>query len=309
MFIKPANRRYVKNSLLIANVALSIIFTCLLIFGLIVVKPKTVAQATNAAQYYLLDLNHLPQGLDTVEPDYIGRENEVASSELDDRSKARSEVNIVTSAGDEAPKIAIIITNLGLSKKINDLALKLPPQISFGVIPYSDSMQAFINDAQSKGHEIYISLPNFIVADEENHLSEENSHRFNDWLNIYGKYKGIYSGHNIISDNLYNFQNLLKQVEDKNILLIMGSVADNAANSKSFSCKNIIHPQVMVGLEADEDDIRKDLEQLEKQAKANKKVIGYATGYLLTIDLIHKWLPTLKSQGIELVPLSSAVGW
>lgn len=309
MFIKLANRRYVKNCLLIANIALSAIFICLLVFGLTVIRPKTVAQATAAAQYYLLDLNHLPQGLDTVEPDYIGHENNSTTKEFDGESVASNQTNIIDSTDNETPKIVILVANLGLSKKINELALKLPPQISLGVIPYSNSLQAFINEAQGRGHEIYTSLPNFVVAGGEDQHREENNHKFNDWLNMYGKYKGVYSGHTINNENSHNFHSLLKQIEDKNLLLILGSVADATAIAISPSHKNIIRPHVIIGLEADEDEINKNLEQLIKQAKADKKAIGYANGYLLTIELIHKWLPTIKSQGIELVPISSAVGW
>lgn len=308
MFIKPAKRKYVKNCLLVASAFLGIIFVGLFIFGLCVVRPNIIAQATSSAQYYLLDLNHLPQNLDTVEPDYIGQENNLASKEFDTNIRASDEINSIPNfAGEEIPKIAILVTNLGLSKRINDLALQLPAQISLGVIPYSNSLQTFLTDAQAKGHEVYISLPNFVANGGEHHQSSEDERKFDDWFNVYGKYKGIYSNHVAVNDS-HSFQHLLKQIEDKNLLFVIGLAQNPDLVAKSLGHKNIIYPLIMIGLEADAHEIKKNLDQLVRQAKLNKKALGYANGYLLTIEMINKWLPSLKSQGIELVPVSSLEG-
>lgn len=303
MFIKPAKRKYVKNCLLVASTFLGVIFVGLFIFGLCIVRPSIIAQATNSAQYYLLDLDHLPQSLDTVEPDYVGQENNSLPKEYTSKIVDEIKLNVTGSPENDVPKIAILISNLGLSKRINDLALKLPAQIALGVIPYSNSLQNFLDEAQNKGHEVYISLPNFVLDDGENHQPED-TRKFNDWFNIYGKYKGIYSSRLLANDDSQSLQHLLKLIEDKNLLFIQSTTINLDDYKKLPARKNVIYSQIIIGAEADENEIKKNLEQLVKQAKENKRALGYANGYLLTIEMINKWLPSLKSQGIELVPVS-----
>src|SRR5262249_20855638 len=60
----------------------------------------------------------------------------------------------------DVPRIAIIITGLGVSSNGTAQALsKLPAAITFGFAPYSTDLERLISRARGEGHEVLLQVP------------------------------------------------------------------------------------------------------------------------------------------------------
>ena len=58
------------------------------------------------------------------------------------------------------PRVAVVITGLGLSKAVSEQAVeRLPPQVTLSFSPYSDALDQWIPRARAMGHEVMIDLP------------------------------------------------------------------------------------------------------------------------------------------------------
>jgi len=63
-------------------------------------------------------------------------------------------------AGDKRPRIALIITGLGLDRALSQAATdRLPAAVTLGFDPYADNVKDAIGQARSLGHETLLGLP------------------------------------------------------------------------------------------------------------------------------------------------------
>lgn len=212
-------------------------------------------------------------------------------------------------------KIALIITNLGLNKKTTELALNLPTQCGLGFLPYTKSLKPLLHKAQSNGHEIYLYLPLQTSRSHDNPgkyallgdlPSEENLMRLNIILNSHARYDGVYSSFKeVFTTNAALSETLFDHLEDKNLIFLMGRLQKNKIQPHIEKRKKIIHTNVIIDKEPDEEEIKANLELLIKTAREEGSALGYTQGYPLTIEMISKWLPKLRERGVKLVPVSA----
>jgi hypothetical protein len=58
------------------------------------------------------------------------------------------------------PRIAVVVTGLGLSRESTEAAInKLPPEVSLSFSPYAGNLDNWIKRARNSGHEVLIDLP------------------------------------------------------------------------------------------------------------------------------------------------------
>jgi len=65
-----------------------------------------------------------------------------------------------TAPTDKRPRIAIVITGLGISAKETSAAISgLPPDVTLAFAPYDDDVQRWVSEARKQGHEVLLELP------------------------------------------------------------------------------------------------------------------------------------------------------
>jgi hypothetical protein len=63
-------------------------------------------------------------------------------------------------ADSSKPRIAIVITGLGISAKATAAALAgLPPQVTLAFVPYASDIQSWVTQARRQGHEVLLEVP------------------------------------------------------------------------------------------------------------------------------------------------------
>lgn len=212
------------------------------------------------------------------------------------------------------PKISIIITNLGLSRRSTELALTLPPQCALGFLPYTRNLRPLLGRAQINGHEIYIYLPL-----QTDHLSEkpdkyalmhnlppeENASRLNAILNSQQHFTGVYSSYKeIFTNDLQISELIFDHMHDKDLIFILGRGLNESLKKDLDRYNNVIPTNIVLDKEPDRESIGKQLEILVDIAQKEGIALGYAQGFTLSMEIIKEWIPTLAKRGIELVPVS-----
>lgn len=214
------------------------------------------------------------------------------------------------------PKIALLITNLGLNRRSTELALTLPAECALGFLPYTKTLKPLLHKAQSNGHEVYIYLPLQTAKDAENPgkyalttdlAPEEVTIRLNVILNAQSKFDGVYSSYKeTFTDNIQASSVVFDQIEDRNLLFVMGKgKAGKVAKHFQTHGKMIVPADLILDEEADRKAINAKLEALANLAEKNGVAVGYSQGFTLTIEVIRDWLPLIKKRGIVVVPIST----
>ncbi len=212
------------------------------------------------------------------------------------------------------PKIAILVTNLGLSRRLTELAMTLPTECGLGFLPYTQSLKPLLNKAQIKGHEIYLYLPlqTENISDNpgkyalmNNLAPEENGARLNAILNSHRSYNGVYSSYKeVFTENIQVSEMVFDQINDKGLLFILGKPISPNLQSSMARYNNIMSASIILDINPDREAITKQLNELAKLAKKNGSALGYAQGFSLTIEIVREWLKNLDNNELELVPIS-----
>jgi uncharacterized protein len=221
---------------------------------------------------------------------------------------------------DKRPRIALIISGLGLSKISTQNAIRnLPPEVTLSFMPYhtiAESMQ----EARHAGHETVLDLPMepldyprqdpgpaaLLVSLD----SSQNLDRLHWMMGRGAGYIGMmtYMGSRFAAtpDQL---RPVLLELRARGLAFVDArAAADGAAMRLAAEVKL---PRGLVDrlLETDESraGIEQQLSQLETLARHNGSAIGVGTGYPATIQAVASWSAQLADRGIALAPLSAVL--
>ncbi len=301
-------RQKIKKALFIVSIVLSSILAALLLYGVVFVMPKNIANAVKLGQYYEFDSDHLPSGNHAVvKHGGVGVTDEVSLEE--DKPDAS-----VAVAKNNKPKIAILLTNLGLNKISTELALSLPKEIALGFLPYTTTLKPLMQKAHELEHEIYIYLPfetKRYPMESPGHMpillslgNEENTARLSSLLKPFEGYKGVYGSYKeIFTADTSKLASVIDELRKRNLKLFVGRVNSDPI-LEGENGMSVVSANIVLDTEPNVASIKNNLDKLIELAQSNKYAVAYAQGYPVTIYTLKAWLPTLEEKGIELVSVS-----
>ncbi|MBP7336050.1 divergent polysaccharide deacetylase family protein [Niveispirillum sp.] len=225
---------------------------------------------------------------------------------------------------DKRPRIAIVLTGLGLSEAATHEAIdRLPGAVTFSFTPTAENLQAKVDEARAKGHEVLLSVPMQPVGYPANdpgpntllsNLSdEENVRRLEATLAAFTGYVGVTSKTDSGTEFLTQRESLrgvLLQVQRRGLVFldlwqVSGSKA--AAVSKELSLPRAISDLQIdripsgIGIDA-------QLAQLERLAQANGVAVGFAeVSNPVSLERLSVWSARLRDRGIVLAPVTAIV--
>jgi len=307
MITDRALRQKIKNWLFISIVVMSIILCFLWLYGFLFVKNKQVARATQLGQYYEFDSENLPSKA-PADP--------LNNSSITNADGDASNVAPLVQK-DERPKIAILLTNLGLNKNSTELAISLPKEISLGFLPYTTSLKPLVEKAKELNHEIFIYLPfetQRYPMDSPGHMpillsssDSENINRLNALLKPFDGYIGVYGSYKeVFTSNSNKSYPIIDELKRRNLKIFLGHSNKDKALSGEGSIP-VISADIVLDREPNIAAIKDNLDKLIKLAETNKSAIAYAEGYPVTLYTLKAWLPILEKRGIRLVPASHMI--
>jgi len=215
----------------------------------------------------------------------------------------------------------LLISNLGLSEVETAQAINsLPGPVTLAFGPYGRNLEGWIRQARDAGHEVMLQVPlePFDYPDNDpgphtllTSLSpEENLKRLHWIMSRFTGYTGItnYMGAKFTASQ-ESFLPMLEEVKSRGLMYLDdGTAARSTAGQIAkdlgvdFSVSQIVIDE---GRSPKEIDLA--LKKLESIAQQHGFAIGIGSSLPLTIGRAAEWAKTLKSKGIELIPVSAAV--
>lgn len=223
------------------------------------------------------------------------------------------------SGNEDSPRIAILITDIGLNSRSSTAAINtLPGQVDLALSPYGRNLQSWMDKARAKGHEGFLMLPteplNYPDNDPGPHTLIADTNPSNnlvklDWLlSQVAGYVGVvnHMGSKFTASE-EALTPVLTDLHSRGLMLVDG-------RSTRFSmaarvARNLNMPRAMNDRYIDNvitpEEIKKQLAELEITANTFGAALGLARATPLSINEIATWADTLAKKGIELVPVTA----
>lgn len=215
-------------------------------------------------------------------------------------------------------RIAIIIDDMGMSLKAASRLAQIDRDLSFSVLPYTDKSRDVASYLHSKGCDVLVHLPMEGVAGKNpgkgailSDMDEDKVFAIlkDDLNNIpYAIGASNHMGSKITQDK-EKMTVILDELKRRGLFYIDSMTAPNSicSNVASDVGEPFARRDVFLDNETNSLYISGQLERLKKIAMKNGYAIGICHPHEETIAVLEKEIPKLKSQGIELEPVSRFV--
>ncbi|MCR4376928.1 MAG: divergent polysaccharide deacetylase family protein [Rhodospirillales bacterium] len=216
------------------------------------------------------------------------------------------------------PKIAIIITGVGMSRAATEATLAAMPQdVALALDVYARGLDFWVARAREDGHEILLSLPmeseTFPFSDpgpealKVLNAPEENIKKLEFIFTRTTGYFGVLTelgGKFLAVEDQVNV--LMEQLKKRGLMYVDGG-APGSLGTRVAHKQDI--PWAAVEMNLDQAQSRAELERLLQDLSdlAQKRAIAVArvSATPLTLAVLSAWIATLDQKGMQLVPLSA----
>lgn len=216
------------------------------------------------------------------------------------------------------PLIAIVIDDMGVSyrRTANISSLEYPLTSSF--LTYVNNLDKQIAAAQKSGHEIMAHLPmepqaSLNVSPDVLTVkmdSEQVTHGLREMLDKFDGIKGVnnHMGSKFTEDE-ERMNVVMKELSARNLFFLDSKTTSKSVGEKTASQNNVKYVSRNVFLDNRDkfDYVMRQLRQVEKIARQKGYAIAIGHPKAQTYNALKVWLPTVKSRGLKLVPLSHIV--
>jgi polysaccharide deacetylase 2 family uncharacterized protein YibQ len=219
------------------------------------------------------------------------------------------------------PRIAIVVTGLGLSQSTSVAAIdKLPPGTTLGFSAYGRDLQGLVSAARGKGNEVVMELPlepfdfpnndpgqNTLLAGAS---SKSNGLRLRWVMSRFTGYAGLVNaeGSKFLSGSK-DMGLLLDALGKRGLYFVDSGVSDQsvARDAAKGAGASFARADVRVDANLSPEMVAQALAALEKVAMQKGRAIGISGSYPGTLTQIATWANELEKKGFALVPLSALV--
>jgi uncharacterized protein len=222
-------------------------------------------------------------------------------------------------ANDRRPRVALIISELGLSSAATTASIQqTPPDVTLAFSPYADNLEHWIGLARAAGHEVLVNLPmepiNFPANDPGprallTSLSAQQNLERLDW--VLGRISGYVGVTNHMGSRFTTMPDVLKPVltviNERGLMFV-----DSRASARSVAAKlasDIGLPRAIndrqIDQEASRPSIDNRLAEIERIARESGSAVAMAQPYPVTLERVLAWLQTLETKGLVLAPITA----
>jgi len=201
----------------------------------------------------------------------------------------------------QAPRIAFLIAGAGIGHLVTvEAMLKLPPNTSFALSPYSADIERQAADLRSEGHELFLEMPvsepgdllgsagpkalgNSLHTDVNRERLHWAMARFSGYLGISGNFSALLSERGSATS-------ALTEISGRGLVLLDLDTEGGP---------------IWVDQDLRSHAIDEALRRLEETARTKGRAIGVAGTTPLAINRIQNWIAGLAERGIRMVPVSA----
>jgi len=212
------------------------------------------------------------------------------------------------------PRIAVVVTGLGLSRESTEAAIsKLPPEITLSFSPYAGNLDNWIKRARASGHEVLIDLPleppNYPVHDAgplsilTRHGPAEAVAHLDAILARTTSYVGVAGALRSPVAAKEQWAPMLRDLKNRGLLF----VGDGLVGVPDAD----VPASLSVSLVADETPFRLAIDtrlgRLLAAAQRDGSALAYVSARPVTLERLLAWLASFPQRGVSLAPVSAVV--
>jgi uncharacterized protein len=218
------------------------------------------------------------------------------------------------------PRIALVVTCLGISSSTTAEALKLPAAVTFAFAPYGTDLDRVASRARGEGHELLLQLPMepFDYPDNDpgpqtlltSLAPEQNIDRMHWLMSRFQGYVGVanYMGSRLTANDAA-FAPVLREVAKRGLMYLDDGSSPRSLAGQIAGGNGLPFAKASVVIDAvpTPNEIDRALVRLETLARDGGIAVGVATTLPVSIARLAKWAKSAESRGFLLVPISAAV--
>ncbi len=218
----------------------------------------------------------------------------------------------------DAPRIALIVSGLGVSAKTtSDAITRLPGPVTLAFVPYGNDA-ASVARARAGGHEILLQVPMEPFSYPDNDpgpqtlltslTPQQNRDRLHWVMSRFQGYVGLIDmmGARFTASE-QSFAPILHEIADRGLIFV-----DDGANPRSVAGRiagadnlPFAEAEVIIDAVPTPGEIDRALGRLETAAREHHVAVGIASALPVSIDHIAKWAKAVQDRGILLVPITA----
>jgi polysaccharide deacetylase 2 family uncharacterized protein YibQ len=217
------------------------------------------------------------------------------------------------------PRIAIILTGLGVSANLTQQAIeRLPGPVTLAFLPYSADVERAAISARAQGHEILLQAPMepFDYPDNDpgpqtlltSVATEQNTDRLHWLMSRFQAYVGIinYMGARFTSTE-QALSPVLRETAKRGLIFVDDGSSARSLASQIAGANNVPFAKAEITLDAvpTAAQIDRALARLEAVAREHGVAVGVAAAVPASIERIALWAKTAEGRGVVLVPISA----
>lgn len=219
------------------------------------------------------------------------------------------------------PKIAIIISGLGLNMRTTDDALNsLPSDVTLAFSPYGQNLQTWAEEAREAGHELLVMVPmeplDYPVNDPGPHSlltslsAAENIDKLHYVMSRFQNYVGLMNdmGSRFTASE-QSLRPLMADLQRRGVLFLDARTTSATIIpevAQAYGVPTVSNSRYIDNVAAGS-EIDRYLLELEDLARARGSSVGIGRAYPVTIARVTAWSKTLVERGIDLVPITAIV--
>jgi len=220
---------------------------------------------------------------------------------------------------DKRPRIAIVITDLGLSGAATETAIQqLPGAVTLSFSPYAKGLDQWTNLARAAGHEVLLDLPmepmDYPNQDPGPYTlltsldPRQNLFKMQWLLSRATGYVGVtnHMGSRFTTSGP-DLKPVLEAIKDRGLLFLDSRSSDQSVAAKMAEQIGMAwaYNNRFIDAVASRDAIDAQLAAVEKIAKKSGYAIAMGSAYPVTMERVADWIPKAESRGFAIAPVSA----
>lgn len=215
-------------------------------------------------------------------------------------------------------KVAIIIDDMGITLR-SKLVEILPAPLTLAYLPYAKDLPARTKRAKENGHELMVHIPmqpmsnttdpgpHALKANQSKAILTENLN----W-NL-SRFEGFVGVNNHMGSRITQDQNamnhIMKHLKKRNLFFIDSRTIGTSIAAQTARDNGLAYAErdIFLDHEITPEFIQGALKKLEQKAYDQGYAIAIGHPHKETIEALKKWIPTLESKNLTLVPASALI--
>ena len=219
---------------------------------------------------------------------------------------------------DERPRLAVVVSGLGLNSATTASAIRLPGAVTLSFTAYAPNLERQVAEARAAGHEVLLDLPmepvSYPADDPGPHTlltslnPSDNISRLEWLLGRFTGYVGVInhmgSRFTVAPDSL---RPILSALNERGLMFI-----DSRSSSHSVAVRlasQIELPRAINDRFVDHEATRAAIDQafveIERIARKQGVAVAVARPFPVTLERMAAWLPALEQRGISVAPITA----